>query len=476
MAYRSSNSDSEYAIWISLGTTLLLILASFISPVLRYLYLKFHIENDELIINSGVFNKERKAIPLERIQNINIDQNLVQRFLNIVSLEVETAGSKAKELTIPGLERSVADALKKELNKRGRAIKLESTESLTENSEPIEQGVVPKTEIEEQGEVIMDLNLIDLFKVGITQNHLRSGFAALGLMFGFYYQFQDPIEELFGDYLEAFTWENAVASATFSLATFTIIGFLIASVIVSLVLAINRYYGFKMVHKEDYLEVSMGLLNRKEIKLPLQKIQVLEFHSNPLRRLLGFKTAAIHQAQSTDSGAAGVSIPACRKEQQRQIHEIVFGAEPSEPTQVFQAHAWSHARLRFYIVGTFAIPAAATLVYFEQYVPLVFLGAVVIINVFFAYMYGKKSWVGRNAEFVSFAKGWIFPSEIITPIFKTQAVERWRSVFLKRREECHIKIHTASGPRGLRYLNENDMIDFYNGVNNQVLVEERKWM
>ncbi len=482
MVYKSQSSESEYAIWFGLGTTLLLIIGSFVSPVLQYLYLKFHIEGDELIIQRGFLNKERKAIPLERIQNINIDQNVVQRFLSIVALEVETAGSKAKELAIPGLERDVATALKNELNKRSRALKSDRAVDATTADSSLDPSLTdpdadPNAQLtEDTGRVIMNLGIADLFRVGITQNHLKSGGAAVGLMIGFYYQFQDMIQDIFGDLIEGYSWENTIASATMGIVVVSLIGFMIASVLVSLVIAINAYWGFKMVQKDDYLEVTMGLLNRKEIKIPLQKVQVLQFHSNPLRKLLGFKTAAIYQAQSDGNGKAGISIPACTPEHRRELHQILFDQPETAPETKYDAHPWSYARLRLYMVGIIAVPAALFFVYMELYWPLLLIVLVWALNVFFAYQYGKNSWIGRDADFISFKKGWLFPTEIITPVFKTQAVERWRSIFLKRRKENHIKIHTAAGSRGLRYLNQSDVESFYNSVNNQVLVDHRKWM
>jgi putative membrane protein len=47
---------------------------------------------------------------------------------------------------------------------------------------------------------------------------------------------------------------------------------------------------------------------------------------------------------------------------------------------------------------------------------------------------------------------------------------------LKRRKEAHLKLHTAAGTRGLRYLHEDQLNQLITSVNNEVICSEEKWM
>ncbi|AGC77863.1 YdbT [Nonlabens dokdonensis DSW-6] len=459
---------------------------SLISPVLKYIYFTFHIEENELIIQKGLLQKERKSIPLERIQSININQNVVQRILGIVSLEVETAGSKAKELEIPGLDKVFASQFKELLQERKEEITEEinleeveetsaSDESQTVTTETVNAAATKKRTTAPET-VILKLGFLDILKVGITQNHLKSGGLAIGVAFGGWYQVNDILQGFFSDYMEEFSWENIISSASAGIAVSFLILFLFFSVIISMVLAFNKYWDFSIVKKGDDLEVKMGLLNKKEVKIPLSKVQVLEFHSNPLRKLLGFKTAHIYQAQSTDSKLGSVSVPAYKKEHRIMLQNLIFEDSIEATEQELHCNPYSYARLRFYIASTIIFPIMAVAYYFEQYVAIVPLIIVLILLVLAAYMYGKSSKVIKDDDFVVFKKGWIFPQTIISPVFKTQAVEKWRSVFLKRRREAHFKLHTAGGTRGLRYFKEDQLDHLINTVNNQVIFSEKKWM
>ncbi|WP_405377804.1 PH domain-containing protein [Nonlabens sp. Asnod3-A02] len=478
--------------WYIIALISFVVIMSLVSPVIKYIYFTFHLESDELIIQKGLIQKERKAIPLERIQSINITQNVVQRILGIVSLEVDTAGSKAKELEIPGLDREFASQFKELLQERKEeivevfnvetesAIVNNDLESNTEFNDTTANTIKKETtykKLKEQIETpILKLGLMDLLKVGITQNHLKSGGLAIGVVFGSWYNIKEILEEYFGDWLEQFSFENVISGTSIGLAVATIVAFLFFSVIISLILAINKYWNFSMVKKGADLEIEMGLLNKKEIKIPLSKVQILEFHSNPLRKLLGFQTAQIFQAQSTNDKLSHVSVPACTVAHQKVLQHLIF-KQPVEETEIeLICNPWSHARLRFYILSIFIIPSVGTAIYFEQYLAIIPLLLFMILLICMAFMYGKKSKIVKDDDFVVFKKGWLFPKTIISPIFKTQAVEKWRSVFLKRRREAHFKLHTAAGTRGLRYFKEDQLNTLINTVNNQVICSEQKWM
>ena len=83
---------------------------------------KYMISKDALIIEMGVFNKERTEIPYEKIENIDIVQNLRERFFRIHRVEVQTAGSRKQkgskrlpEGLIAALDKEEAEQLKKDL-------------------------------------------------------------------------------------------------------------------------------------------------------------------------------------------------------------------------------------------------------------------------------------------------------------------------------------------------------------------------
>jgi len=451
-----SNYIDNY--WAILGLLTAASIIIFISPILKYYYFTFHVENDELIIQKGLLNKERKAIPLERIQSVNITQNLVQRILQLVAVEVETAGSKAKELEIPGLDRAFAVSFKNLLqDKNSSATAITVDEFDDANDAAIQPELLKQSEFANENYDLVSLEIIDLLKIGITQNHLRSGGLALGVVFGFWYNIKDLVERFYGDIFEGFAWENMLAYANLTLFLGAFLVFVIASVIVSVVLSINKYYGYKLKRNGNYLEIEMGLLNRREIKIPIQKIQILEFHTNPLRRLLNYHTAKIYQAQAQGSSITGAEVPACNPDLMAILQDLIFEHKIQEPQAQLQSIALSHARLTSYLLLTPALIAIVATVYLELYLISGIVLAVFAALIFKSYQDGKRTSIVADEQLITMKSGWLFPSIRTIPIYKMQAVEKWRSIFLKRRKQIHFILHTAAGSRGLRYFMQNEV-------------------
>lgn len=471
--YSAFGSNIFENTWALFGIIAVVGLIMLVSPFLNYYFFTFHVEDDELIIQKGVLNKERKAIPLERIQSVNITQNLVQRILQLVAVEVETAGSKAKELEIPGLDREFAESFKNLLQDQATVNAASTTnenlETDTLSDSTASANAVEKTEL-------LSLGFIDLLKIGITQNHLRSGSLALGVTFGFWYNIKDFVERFYGDVFEGFEWENIISYASLTLVLFGLLIFIVVSLIVSILLVVNKYYGYNLKRNGNYLEIEMGLLNRREIKIPIQKIQILEFHTNPLRRMLNYHTAKIYQAQSQGTTVTGAEVPACNPSMVALLQDLIFDHQIEPEAEKMDSIAISHARLTFYIVALPLIISIAASVYFEIYwaiaVPAILFGWMI----FNSYRSGLRTSINSDHELVAMRSGWLFHKIILVPVYKMQAVEKWRSIFLKRRQQIHFTLHTAAGSRGLRYFKENEVSDLKNNINNQVLLSDRSWM
>ncbi len=73
-----------------------------ILPYLLWIELNYHnytyqFRRKRLVIRRGVLNKERTVIPYIKIQNVNVNRNLLQRTLGLATIKIETAGSNPWE-------------------------------------------------------------------------------------------------------------------------------------------------------------------------------------------------------------------------------------------------------------------------------------------------------------------------------------------------------------------------------------------
>lgn len=85
-------------------------------PALRYKYWRFDIRPEELYIERGVFTRVKTTAPYVRIQHLDVSQGIIDRYLNLATLVVYTAGTKGADIVIPGLPDSYAYELRDSLN------------------------------------------------------------------------------------------------------------------------------------------------------------------------------------------------------------------------------------------------------------------------------------------------------------------------------------------------------------------------
>lgn len=78
------------------------VIALILLPYLLWIELNYHnytyqFRKKRLVIRKGVLNKERVIIPYDRIQNINVSHNVMQRALRLATVKIETAGTNPWE-------------------------------------------------------------------------------------------------------------------------------------------------------------------------------------------------------------------------------------------------------------------------------------------------------------------------------------------------------------------------------------------
>lgn len=80
--------------------------------LLNYFNLFFYIKDGELVLEKGVIRKSKISVPLDRVQTVNFRQNIIHQLLNVVAVEIDTAGSSNKEFRLHALSKQQADLLR----------------------------------------------------------------------------------------------------------------------------------------------------------------------------------------------------------------------------------------------------------------------------------------------------------------------------------------------------------------------------
>ncbi len=419
----------------------------------QYSNFTFQVNDNELIIHKGVFVKDRLVVEADRIQSIQITENIVQRALGLVALRVDTAGSKGSELEIPALERVKAEKLKTLLYQKKAAIESEGEGVQAEdfsNGEASERA--EKTE--EAGDVLVHLSILDLLKVGFTENHLRTGFIALAFVFGTFSQYWEYITDYFSDSVDSYTQQ--ALNAGFAALTLFLVAFAVFSVLISVVRTFLRFYNLKATLKSEAIEVNTGLFKRNESRVPIRKIQFVQWEGNPLRKAIGYESAKIKPSNSMGDAdrEQKIEIPALKfAETSKLVHGIFENF--AEPELTVQANAWAYARFNF-IIGFLILIPLAVLLYFRVGWVAASVFAIAPIIAIFGYFYGQTVRIQYSKKFMVIRKGLVFTRRIVIPSYKIQALSVDGNVFIDRRQLRHANFYTAAGTRTIRYMPEKD--------------------
>ncbi|MGB0178022.1 MAG: PH domain-containing protein, partial [Owenweeksia sp.] len=239
--------------------------------VLQYRKFYFYVSGNQMIIEKGVISREKITIPFDRIQSVHINQNIVQQFLNVVAVKIDTAGSAVKEMEIYALERTYARRVQEFLMRMKAQNQEEGEEAqLTEDGD---------LDIGGEATPLVKLSLGEVFRVGLTENHLRTGLVLFAVIFGYVWQFEEYLRS-FEPYLE--TQKDFVANRWLQMLPIAMALFLVIAVLLSLIQSFLKYYGLRFFIDKRGAQLISGLLKKVEYQIPLHKIQFIKWSSNPL--------------------------------------------------------------------------------------------------------------------------------------------------------------------------------------------------
>lgn len=415
--------------------------ASMIWAILSYFKFYFYLKDDELVIQKGILKKSNLNIPLDRVQSVNINQNIVHQMLNVVQLEVDTAGTKGSEFKFDALSKEKAGALRSILISK-RKNPINKIEGLVE-VENLEQAI-------ETQKPIFNLSFLELIKVGISQNHFRS----IGVVLIIFFWLQSSFEDLgfsTDDYVKDFF--NFLLSASFNAVMTIVILSSIVAVGISLVRTILLYFDAHLWREGDRLKLTYGLLNKKEMSALYKKIQILQWSSNPLQKLLKIFDVRLKQASSAVViGKQSLRIPGCKSNHVEYLKDSWLGQEALSNLEVHGVSIhYFYRRLLFRMLFC----AVLFGLYFSVGVInawLIFLVLLIPYFIYTSWISYKKAGFAINDNTLYITSGMLDDNYSLLPLQKVQNVIINQTPYQSRNDLANVAIHTASGSISIPYI------------------------
>lgn len=287
-----------YAVLAAVGV----LAASVAAALLRYWHFRFHLNERGVRIRQGVFKKVEVDVQFDRIQGIHVEQSLIYRWLGLVTVSFDTAGSAAQEGHLPAVTRQFADALRQRVDGQQQPV------ADAEAQRP-ESGSARGLPLARRPRTLLALGNRDMLRIALTDPSVLVGLAFLGVL-GQYYD--GATQDLAKQAVQQATAE--IAASPSAVLAVAIAGLLLSVLVVFLLLALAsaflRFHDFRLFQEGTAFRSQSGLLTRKEVVVERDKIQQLNLAQGlPMRLLKRYRLRAL-PARSGGAGAQGGAVAA----------------------------------------------------------------------------------------------------------------------------------------------------------------------
>lgn len=97
---------------VLLGACLGIVALAVLSPPLSYMRWRFGFVGDLLLMRYGILFVEERAVPVRRMQHVDLVRGPIERLFGLATLVVFTAGNEGSAFRVPGLAASRAQELR----------------------------------------------------------------------------------------------------------------------------------------------------------------------------------------------------------------------------------------------------------------------------------------------------------------------------------------------------------------------------
>ncbi|MEC4005638.1 PH domain-containing protein [Flavobacterium sp. SUN052] len=465
--FKASTANKIYVI---LGILVVLLLVGVVA-YLRYLNFTFYIDDkeDEFIVSDGIINKTKTTIQLNKIQQVNIHQNIIQRLIGIYALSVDTAGSDKKEGNIKAISHSLALALKAKLLENETV----KPQIQLDDSEPNQL----KVEVQKEVHPFLKISLSSLFKVGITSNYVRS----IGLILTFFFTLIDNLRNIGKeDVIDGDKIEKMVANypVIYSILFIIIVMFTIIFLI-NIGRTIIKYFDYSITKQKGSLLLSYGLINTESTILKPEKVQIVTITRNYFQKKLNVLEIKIKQAISDEKKQRKslIEIPGCNTTERDEILKLLFSQLPEKGVMMQP----NFRKLVFSIFLTIVLPLTGFFIFGNNvdsnilkftHLAIAFAIFILIIHVFAFRNY--RIFINDN-HIIKQSGAWDIQNDIIE-IKKIQAITTSQLFWHKNLNIGSLTLHTAGGSISF-YLGKYDKIrEYVNLWLYEIETSDSNWM
>jgi putative membrane protein len=383
---------------------------------------EYDLTGDSFDIRSGVLSRREREIPLRRVQNVDLQRNVVQRAFGLTEVRLETAGGSGTEARLRFVTEAEADRLRGEISrlKRGEV----ATDEPTPDPEAETLFSITPRELVVLGLVSIDLRLLSLVTapLPIIVPSMSTRFGAE----------TDPVI--------AFAVGAPIAAAFI----------VIAVALISGLYSVANYWGFKLRKGDGELLYDRGLFQRFSGTIPLSKVQAISLSENVLARRLGYGSLSVETAGYApgDQSGSQSAVPIAERDH---VASLARKVEPFEEIEFDRPPKRARTRyvFRYTLLAVSLVAVAYTV---NRFTGLSFAWYLSLITLALAPLGAHLKWMNLGYavledHFVARSGFWTRQTQIV-PYYRVQTVIESANVLQRRRHLATVVVDTA-GSSGL---------------------------
>ena len=401
------------------------------SLVIRWLKLEYRVGADEIRIDSGFLNRTSRAIPFDRVTDVDLEQGPLQRLLGLAKVKLETgasAGSKEEEGVLHTIALSRAEALRDHIRARKK---------LT---------VTPKIEaIAAEGPALYEMSTGRVLTAGLFNFSL----AVIAGLFGVFQTMGDglgfnPFERQF--WVDLLARSEPLQALVMTHRIVAVIGgsliLILLGIGTGLIRTILREHGFRLDRTETGFRRRRGLLTLTDVTIPSRRAQAAILASGPVRQYFGWWVLKL-QSLAQDGGKGD--------------HVVAPLAHDGEAADILASLDWPIAPTlapwrpvgRAYFTSFIGILAPAALLTVAA-VP--FVGAIAILwlagaglAIFIRWLSWRHTRYSLDGGSLFVETGWWRLRRNIVPVRKIQSLDLTESWWTRLFGICTLRLGVAGG-------------------------------
>ncbi|MET1162771.1 MAG: PH domain-containing protein [Pseudoxanthomonas sp.] len=253
--------------------------------VLQYFTYRYRVGRDGLSIRDGWLHRSLREIPYSRIHNVVLHQTVLHRLFGVAEVRLESAGGQKPEAQMRVLRLDEALALESLVKHRGQAPQADA---------PLAQA-----------DALLSLPTAEVIRLGLVSNR---GMIVMAAAFGAAWQvFPDRV---LADYFERFGrqlfgyashLQYGWISTTLAATALVLLAMLLLRLL-SVLLALVQYHGFRLSEEQRRLTVERGMLSKLRTSVARRRIQAWTLQEGFLQRLLRRRNLRIDTAVAEQQG------------------------------------------------------------------------------------------------------------------------------------------------------------------------------